>query len=383
MTENTTTACDFDVTQLPAYLNFDFERIELAKQRQAAVWKGKKPDAWPIVLRSDLTEQQKKIPTANFEEAFYSKELMLCQEAHGACSVGNSRSDAIPSIRVNFGTGILLSCLGLEQTIFPDKMPWLKEHLTKEQVSELTPDDIEIKGSFEKGLEYMRFFKEILGDSLPVFCMDTQGPLDLAHLMIGDQIFYEFYDDPPFVHHLMNLSLELGIKAHEWMKEINGEQQNEHYHSGMLYSNNMGIRICEDTTAIIEKSAMEEFAMPYTRRLAQHFDGAWVHYCGRNDNLTRLICEIPEVRGINFGLIPGHEYDHQFEEDMNLIKDHGKVGWLDWPRFENESSKDYLKRMHYWASQGALIPGCNRAIGGGTGEDLDSVEAVKDYWYSL
>lgn len=49
---------------------------------------------------------------------------------------------------------------------------------------------------------------------------------------------------------------------------------------------NAGIRLCEDSTAIVGPAAIEAFALPYTRRLAQRFGGAWVHYCGRNDALT-------------------------------------------------------------------------------------------------
>ena len=101
----------------------------------------------------------------------------------------------------------------------------------------------------------------------------------------------------------------------------------------------MGIRICEDTTAIIGADSIEEFAMPYTQRLARHFGGGWVHYCGRNDNLTEAVCRIPEIRAINFGHIPGHEHDHIFEEDMARCLKYGKVYNGDWPRRPEESGR--------------------------------------------
>ena len=122
--------------------------------------------------------------------------------------------------------------------------------------------------------------------------------------------------------------------------------------------------------------------MPYTQKLAQHFGGAWVHYCGRNDALTRMICEIPEIRGINFGLIPGHELDHQFEEDMKVVSENKKVYTGNWPRFENESGEDYLRRLHYWASQGALLEHGDAAIGTSSA-DLKTVDAALDFWYAL
>jgi hypothetical protein len=125
---------------------------------------------------------------------------------------------------------------------------------------------------------------------------------------------------------------------------------------------------------------MQTFALPYTRRLAQHFGGAWVHYCGRNDHLTRFCCEMPEIRAINFGLIPGHLHDHPFEADMQRCAATGTVLFGNWPRFAGESGKDYLQRMYAWAERGVLIPQVGAALDGE--EPMSSREAVLDYWYS-
>lgn len=371
----------FDIHKLPELYVPDMKRIELAKARQSAVWQGKTPDKWPILLTAPLTEEQEKIPNPDFKEAFYDADLMMCSQVRSTCACANSRSDAVPSVRGNFGTGTILSCIGLEQEVFPDKMPWLRRHMTKEEIAKLESDDIKVQGTFEHGLNFMRRNKEVMGDVLPIFCMDTQGPFGLAHLIMGDELFYELHDDPPFVHHLMNFCVELGIRTHEWMKEISGEPRNSMYHSNTLYAENMGIRICEDTTALLGPEAINEFAVPYTQQLAQHFGGAWVHYCGRNDNLTDAICRIPEIRGINFGHVPGQEYDHQFEEDMQRCVDFKKVYFELWPRFKGESGSEYLRRLHGWASQGCLIPRGDPALGGDNG--FSNVKEVLDYWYDL
>jgi uroporphyrinogen-III decarboxylase len=370
------------VPEIKSLLSANAERLTLARRRQAAVWKGQKTDAWPIFFFSArLTPEQEKIPDFNFKEIFEHFECMLAQGCRIACAITNGHSDAVPSLRVNFGVGITLACLGLEQEIFPDKMPWPKAHLTRDQVAKLRPDDIRIQGSFERGLDWMRRFKEILGPALPVYCMDTQGPFDLAHLIMGDEIFYLLNDDPAFVHHLMTLCFELGVKTHCWMKETVGEPIRQMHHSSFLYMENAGIRICEDTTSLLGEKAIREFAMPYTRRLAKHFGGAFVHYCGRNDHLTEALCEIPETRNINFGHIPGHEHDHVFEEDMQRVQKAGKVYVGAWPRLPNENGKEFLKRMHRWAKEGCLVPVADAAMEGPDG--LPSIEAVQEFWYRL
>lgn len=336
------------------------EREARARQRQLALWRHERPDVAPIIYPGTLTPDQKaSFPSPDYLEAIRDPALMLSQQLMAAQALANGNSDGIPSIRANFGTGITLACLGLEQQYFTDKMPWLQQHMTKEQASRLTLDDIQIRGSFATALETIRRFREWMGDRVGIYCLDTQGPFDLAHLLLGDEIFTEIYDDPDFVHHVLEICLELGTRTHRWAKEAAGEVETAHVHSNWLAADTMGIRICEDTSAVVGPDVQQEFALPYTRRLAQTFGGAWVHYCGRNDHLTRGILEIPEVRGINFGHIPGHEQDHDFHADMEAIARAGKIYVGNWPLLPGEKSDAYLKRLHRHARQGVLLPFVN------------------------
>ncbi len=372
---------EFDVGRLPALLNADYDRIALARRRQSAFFRGEKPDAWPILFHAPLTPEQEEIPDANYEEAFYSQEKMLCSQVRLACETANARSDAVPSIRANLGTGVTLSCIGLKQLVFPDKMPWLRAHLTKEQAVKLEPDDIKVQGDFQRGLDYMRYFRTIMGASMPVYCFDTQGPFDLAHLLIGDDLFYALYDDPAYVHNVLEICLEIDIKTYTWMKEINGEAENTHYHANSLYAENISIRCCEDTTVVVSDDQMEKFALPYTQRLAQYFGAAWVHYCGRNDHLTEALCHMPEIRAVNFGFIPGHEQIQPFDKIMSMCREHDTIYFGEWPRYEGETGRDYLKRLHYWTSQGVFLAAGNPAL-----EEPDgfaSVDEALNYWYNL
>jgi hypothetical protein len=370
----------FDVAQLDRLYVTDAGRLELARQRQRAVWAGQRPDRWPIVLSAGLSAAQQSIPAPDLQQAFADPDLMLCSQVRAACSVANAGADGVPSVRGNYGVGVLLSCLGLGQEVFPDRMPWPRQHFTREQIARVAPDDIGIRGTFEVGLRFMRGARQVLQDRLPVYCMDTQGPPDLAHLLVGDDFFLLMHDDPGLAHHVLEIALELGLRTHAWMKQVSGEPLAHMHHSNSIYTESMGIRICEDTTAIIGPAAVDEFAVPYTVRLARHFGGAWLHYCGRNDHLTRVACALPEIRGINFGHIPGHEHDHVFEEDMQRCLDSRTVYFGPWPRRPGESGRAYLQRLHAWARRGCLIPVGDAAVGAGGFADAT---AAVDFWYSL
>ncbi len=376
----TDTRKKFDFTLIERFIRPDCDIIQRAKKRQAAVWRKETPDQWPIHIGAPLTEEQASFPSADIQEAFNDKDAMLFSQLRMTLGVINSKSDAVPSIRVNFGTAVLLSCFGLEQQIFPDKMPWLKDHLSKQEIADIQPEDISFKGSFARALEMMTYMQEKIGDRIPVYCLDTQGPFDLAHLLFGDDIFLALYDDPDFVHHLLKICTTLNIKAHEAMKTINGERPNQQYHGNGLYAETMGVRICEDTTVMLSPEMIEIFSVPYIQKVADHFGGAWVHYCGRNDHLTESICAIPSVRGINFGHIPGKEYDHPFSQDMERCLKTGKVYFGNWPRFPKESGKAYLERMFSYSRQGCLIPNTNAAI---DGETIHCSDDALTFWQTL
>lgn len=370
----------FDLEQLDDLYDPDPERVTLARQRQAAVWAGSRPDRWPIIMHAPLTAAQESIPRPDLKQAFEDPQAMLFSQVRSACAVANAAADGVPSIRGNYGVGVLMACLGLNQQVFADRMPWPQEHLTRNQIARLEPDDIQIQGTFARGLDFMRLARQVMNDRLAVYCMDTQGPLDLAHLLAGDDFFLLMHDDPSLTHHLLEISLELGIRAHAWMKEVNGEPAGEHHHGNAIYARNMGIRICEDTTAIISPAAIDAFAVPYTTRLAEHFGGAWVHYCGRNDYLSQVACAIEAVHGLNFGHIPGHEHDHPFEKDMERCEASGTVYYGPWPRRDGESGREYLDRMHAWARRGCLIPVGDAAVGP---HGFADAAAALEYWYGL
>ncbi len=373
---------EFDVRRLKEYLDFDYEHMKRSRERQCRAWRREKLDVPLLFIGDKLTKKQEEIPAYDLKQVFTDKVKMLCREARSACSTGNGRSDSVPSIRANLGTGIMLSCLGLEQETFPDKMPWLHERLTKEQISKLTPDDIKQQGSFARGLDMMRYFKETMGDALPIYAMDTQGPFDLAHLMMGDDIFLELYDDPKFVHHMLEICLEIGIKTHRWMKEAIGEPMTALHHSNAIYSDSFGIRICEDTTALLGDEQIREFAVPYSKRLASSFGGAWVHYCGYNENLTDAILEQPEFKALNFGHIPGHEQEIDFFANMEKFARTGKLNYNGWPRFPDETPEAHIIRMHKCASQGILVPcmGVNEAF---IKAGFNTAADVIGYWKNL
>ncbi len=366
-------------------LDIDSAAVARAKTRQSRFWKGLGNDVPTLVLYgAPLTPaQEAALPPANYKEALESPERMLLNELRGAAGSSNARSDSVPTLRANFGTAVTLSVFGLEQEIFPDKMPWLLRHLTKAEASRLTPDDILPKGSVARALEFVRYFKSVLGDLVPVYVYDTQGPLGLVQSILGDEFYYEVADDPPYVHFLCELCTELYLRATSWHKEITGEGPTEMVHGGGLYSDSFGVRICDDVSCLLSRAMLEEFSMPYASRVAQAFGGAFYHYCGRNDGLTASLLERPEFKVINFGHVPSRPYDHDFETEMEKFAAAGHRYYGGWPRFPDERRADYLRRLHRCAKAGVLLPPLSLHTVLAPEEGLTDAASVLAFWASI
>jgi hypothetical protein len=279
------------------------DRAAKAQQRMTAVWENREPDSLPLLIPGRVPpELTQDLPRFNLQEAYYDPEKMLFNSIPGLLASALSPGDSIPSIRADMGCGIFPTLLGAVNSVFEDIRPWITEHVSKEKLSRMTPDDIDVySGDFGRGLEYMAFFKKALAGRAYVFTMDVQGPIDTAHQVMGDQFFYELYDDPPFVHHLLALCTEAIIRGIKACKEVNGESLDTAFHYNCLWAARGGVKTSEDTSTLLSEEHIAEYCVPYTQRLLAEFGGGWIHYCGSNPYLYQAALQIPECSGLNFG----------------------------------------------------------------------------------
>ena len=327
----------------------DSKRIELGRARQGAAWGDGEADTLPIVFGAPVPERN-QFPSFGLDEEFHDARVMLYNGLWGLIGFARSASDAVPSIRANFGTGLVASLFGLQSTVFPDKMPWLREHLSKEQIARFSfPSAVGDSGYLSQARGFYETAGLYLDGRAKFYVGDTQGPFDLAHLVRGDDLLYDLHDDPQFVHHLLTLCTDAYIEATLAMKSMIAEPRTRGHHSGCLWLGGGGVRICEDTSTLLSPEHIDAFVVPYTRRAAAAFGGAWVHYCGNNAHLLdAMIDEIDEVCGLNFG----NPERHDPASVLRRLVQRGKVYVGAWPREEGEPLREYFQR-HLDYLQGA------------------------------
>ena len=328
------------IQKILEFFKIDKEITFQGRKRQEDIWLNRESDFAPIILNGIIPERD-KFPQYNMYEQFFEKEKMLIEQLWSALAMVRGKSDSQISIRANLGTGFVPTVFGLEETVTEDKMPWLKEHLTKKEILDFNlPEDLSKYGLISRAIEYINYYKDILPQDIHIYLPDTQGPFDIAHMVRGDEIFTDFYDDPKFVHRLMELSTEAYIKVSLLMKKIIGERYDCGYHTS-LYMARGGVRMCEDTTTLLSPEIVREFVSPYISKALKPFGGGWLHFCGKAEHLLDIFLDIEEVKGINFG----NPEMYNIEDVLAKIRKKGKFYFGSWSRGKDEMLEEYFKKV--------------------------------------
>jgi len=289
-------------------------QFDYAAKIQMELWNGNQPKKHPLLLTCPLDKvQDEKIPSFNTMQTHFDSEKMFLSGLREIMTVVNGGCEAVPSMRANMGCGIFPTLFGLKQQLFDDKMPWVKEHLSKEVLSKMSPEDIKIGDEFRAGLEHMSYIADLLKDTgCMVFPMDLQGVYDTAHIVYGDQIFYDMYDDPDFIHHLLELSCHaICIGMDECLKIMpDSSIKVAHYNSLVMPRIKGGIKLSEDTSTLLSKSQIDEFVAPYIKKVLNYFGGGYIHYCGTNPHLFESVMNEPLAYGLNFGNPEKHDMEY-------------------------------------------------------------------------
>ncbi len=321
-----------------------WKRIPDGEERIAKAISGEYVDYLPLIF---WRPQNVRVigKSFNMKEQFYSKEKMLYAHLEEIEDCASCAFDAPLCIRPNFGTIFMPTIFNLKYQVFEDKFPWLTSHLTKEDIMKLKMPDLENIEIIKRAIEYMVYFKNKLPNWIHVYLPDTQGPFDIAHLVYGDNIFLEIYDDPDFVHYLLDLCTELYIQVSKLLKNVINEPIDQCYHGHALvrgiYVKKGGVRISEDSATLISPKHIEEFVIPYMKRAFEPFNGGFVHFCGKHNYFLSSLLDLEKVYAINLG----NPEMYDFNEVMKKILEHKKCYFGLWPKYNGEKLIDYIRRM--------------------------------------
>ena len=254
----------------------------------------------------------------SIEEIHNDMAKMMFNELLGCLSQIEAKDTSIPMIRVNYGVGTLPSAFGLKSMIINGNMPWV-EHVSTDKIREIISKGVpDYRTGFgQKVIDTYEFYRETLAkypkcnEVIKVYHPDYQGPLDVAHLIYGSDIYLDMYEDPDLVHELLGLVTETYIDRMKKIKPyLNDMCGTNCFHWSQLYPGPIVLR--NDSAVNLSSDMYKEFAQQYDHKIMHSFGKFSMHFCGRADQWIFDMARSEDIIGLNFGHMPNLVFGMEF-----------------------------------------------------------------------
>ena len=340
------------------------EKIKKTRERHAAMFDWKDADYIPLPIGADAPAELEGIPSFPYLEHFHDPEKYFVTHMKAVVSGAVDPGDRLLTVKAAQGELSVPSIFGIEYTVMEYSKACVTRRLFKEEVRDFeVPDDISCLGLMPKVVENSQYHMELLKEYgleqwVSLNHCDKQGPYDIAFLIRGESLFIDMYEDPEFVHELMNKCTDAYIKASLLCRKLDGDSPFGNA-SGNWMSKG-AVRACDDSCVLISKEIFDEFSKPYLAKAFAELGGGWVHYCGGDKNHGKMegihhhdsYCDIPDLHGLNFST--GYDLDYEIKK---LISN--KVNFIGGiQRIENEPLDVYFRRaLSYCSGRQGLFLG--------------------------
>ncbi|MHB8277076.1 MAG: uroporphyrinogen decarboxylase family protein [Candidatus Humimicrobiaceae bacterium] len=313
--------------------NIDIGHVEEVEKLHIDAINYKSVPYLPLSLLCPLDD---KYPLFLYIDAYNNPEKMLYNELLWSflSNLNNVRiKDYFPmQIRSNHGVGIIASLFGVSCKVINDNMPWVDHFNNDEEILNIIENGIPKFDSalLHKVLLAHQCYIEILRKypkcfkAIHITQPDLQGPFDIAHLLVGEKIFYVVYDNPKLIHRLLGLITETYIGVRNFIEPYLTDKAGADavYVHGSIYRGRVVIK--DDTAAItLSREMYNEFSKYYNEKIFKAFQAGSLHHCGqeRSWHFSSFDCE--NLAGMNYGNPEMHElkktYDFWKERKVPII----------------------------------------------------------------
>ncbi|MDD4354342.1 MAG: uroporphyrinogen decarboxylase family protein [Candidatus Izemoplasmatales bacterium] len=187
-----------------------------------------------------------------------------------------------------------------------------------------------IQKSAKQGIPYMRGFF---------------SPLDLAHALRGEDIYYDFYDEPEKLHELLDYCATMTIRfAEDIYRLVDKYGKDTTY--GTWYTRKQ-INMSEDIACMISGDTYREFCRPHTQRVVNHFGSGYMHCHSRAMYLVKEICDMDHI--VHLWLATDPNQPRPIDHVAKLVNDaQGAVMAIDCDTFaEIEKNYEAMKKGNF------------------------------------
>ena len=224
-----------------------------------------------------------------------------------------ARTDWMPFLEPWHGVGVYANLFGCKYDWTVCDYPQTRYAITTvEEARTLRKPDWRHGEICKLVMDSIRFYKEQVGDSIPIACTDTQSPIDTATLIWQtDSFLLACYDEPGTVHRLLDMITEVVIEFSLAQLEAIGLNPARPGHNACLSrarGRMTGIGLSDDLATVVSPQIYEQFSRPYNERIAAALGGVVIHSCGVwRPPLIETVLATRGLAGVELALSPDED----------------------------------------------------------------------------
>ncbi|MDR3325591.1 MAG: uroporphyrinogen decarboxylase family protein [Spirochaetaceae bacterium] len=263
-------------------------------RRVEAVWRLEEADEVPFVVEVGPLH----VATKDFyddDEAELRWHIQMHKQRE------NVRDYGYPNIKPNQGVNIVAAAFGCEQTVNDVADPWVKAFINEDNAEAVhtlqTPDPVNnpVYQHAWRRLDWLQRHSD-----WPLRMVNVPSPLTTASLIWDYTNFIEaLLVCPDEVHVLMEkVTQAIILYVKEQFKRIKNLYSVGH-ESMCPVPRCAGVRVSDDTGALLSPSLYREFGVKYNGLISKEFGGIVVHSCGDTHSVVPAMMEIPGLKGLD------------------------------------------------------------------------------------
>ena len=137
----------------------------------------------------------------------------------------------------------------------------------------------------------------MLARNIAFYHPDLQGPIDVAEMIWGSDIFYAFYDDTELLRDFLKLITDTYILFMKKWFTLVPQRQDYSTHWGLMFKGKLMIR--NDSLMNLSAQAYIDFIRPFDQCLLDEFGGGAIHFCGRGDHYVEAMSSLRGLTAVN------------------------------------------------------------------------------------
>jgi len=288
-----------------------------------------------------------------WEEMLFDPYKMLKNELDKLKMHIEIEDDRVLSTRVNFGTAQIAAAFGCDIHIPPNNLPCAKNHVLTDinDVYKLKKPSLEA-GWYNKLKEFTQFYKDNMPENVYMQLPDIQSTFNSAHLIRGNDIIFDFFDEPKKLEYLLDFVTDYMIDLTKHLNKMINHEEGWFFDWGALWKGNGRISNC--SVHLISPTMYEDYILKRDKRFFKAIKGGRMHYCGAYTEVIESFLKDNFITGLDFDSNLHSLWDisqkvpnnvpilTDTQEDSDTVK---RLLAGDWPEKKNIILNIYVENM--------------------------------------